>query len=180
MTPIPTITTPRLTLRAPENRDFADFAAFFASDRSKFVGGPVPAEQSWRMLAAELGHWALRGHGRWAVEETATGKFAGIIGTWNPLGWPEPEIGWDLMDGFEGRGYATEAALAAREYAYDTLGWTTAISLVSPANDGSRRVAKRMGATRDGMFDHERFGTLEIWRHPSPDDLAAGGIEAYA
>ena len=75
---------------------------------------------------------------------------------------------------------STEAALAAREYAYDTLGWKTAISLVAPENAGSRNVAKRMGATFEGTFDHERHGTLEIWRHPSPQDLAAGGMEAYA
>lgn len=180
MIQIPTISTPRLTLRPIEARDFAGFADFYASDRSKFVGGPATAEQSWRMLATELGHWALRGFGRWAVEETETGKLAGIIGPWKPEGWPEPELGWDLMNGFEGKGYATEAALAAREYAYDTLGWTTAISLVAADNAGSRNVAKRMGATFEGMFDHERHGTLEVWRHPSPDDLAAGGMEAYA
>ncbi|MBT3140145.1 GNAT family N-acetyltransferase [Phaeobacter gallaeciensis] len=180
MIQIPTISTPRLTLRPLEARDFASFSDFFASDRSKFVGGPATAEQSWRMLAGELGHWQLRGYGRWAVEETATGKLAGVIGPWNPHGWPEPELGWDLMNGFEGQGYATEAALAAREYAYDTLGWTTAISLVAPENNGSRSVAKRMGATYEGLFDHERHGTLEIWRHPAPNDLTAGGMEAYA
>ena len=84
------------------------------------------------------------------------------------------------MNGFEGKGYATEAAMAALTYAYDSLGWTTAISLVAPPNDGSRKVAQRMGATRDGSFNHERHGALEIWRHMSPDDLASGGIEAYA
>jgi RimJ/RimL family protein N-acetyltransferase len=177
---IPTLTTPRLTLRAPCSEDFDTFAAFFASDRAEFVGGPATEEQSWRMLAAELGHWHLRGYGRWAVEETASGTFAGIIGLWNPLGWPEPEIGWDLMGGFESRGYATEAAQAALAYAYDTLGWSTAISLVAPTNHASRGVAKRMGATHDGMFDHERHGRLEIWRHLSPDILAAGGMEACA
>ncbi len=180
MTRIPTLTTARLTLRAPTNDDFPEIAAFYASERSKHVGGPATAEQSWRMLAAELGHWSLRGYGRWAVEETATGRFTGIIGPWNPLGWPEPEIGWDLMNGFEGKGYATEAAKAALEFAYDTLGWPTAISLVSPPNDGSRKVAQRMGASKEGLFEHERHGTLEIWRHLSPTDLASGGMEAYA
>ncbi|MCF6234650.1 MAG: GNAT family N-acetyltransferase, partial [Rhodobacteraceae bacterium] len=147
MTQIPTLTTNRLTLRAPCKADFDVFAEFFTSKRAQYVGGPATQEQSWRMLATELGHWPLRGFGRWAVEETATGKFAGIIGPWYPLGWPEPEIGWDLMNGFEGYGYATEAALASLNYAYQTLGWKTAISLVSPPNAGSRRVAQRMGAT---------------------------------
>ncbi len=177
---IPTLTTARLTLRALTEADFPSFAAFYASDRSRHVGGPATPEQSWRMLAGELGHWALRGYGRWAVAETASSALVGIIGPWNPEGWPEPEIGWDLMNGFEGKGYATEAARATLEYAYDALGWTTAISLVAPTNHGSRRVAQRLGAQPEGMFDHERHGTLEIWRHLSPDDLAAGGMEAYA
>jgi len=177
---IPTLNTARLTLRALSNSDFPAIAAFYASDRAIHVGGPATEEQSWRMLAAELGHWQLRGYGRWAVVDTATDAFVGIIGPWNPLGWPEPEIGWDLMNGFEGMGYATEAAKAALEYAYQTLGWKTAISLVSPPNDGSRKVAQRMGATQEGMFTHERHGTLEVWRHLSPDALTGGGIEAYA
>jgi len=177
---IPTLETKRLILRAPTNDDFASLAAFYASDRSKHVGGPATEEQTWRMLACEIGHWSLRGYGRWSVEETATGKLAGLIGPWYPLGWPEPEIGWDLMNGFEGNGYATEAAMASLEYAYESLGWATAISLVSPPNDGSRRVAQRLGATRDGDFTHERHGSLEIWRHLSPADLAAGTREARA
>jgi len=177
---IPTLTTARLTLRALTSDDFPALAAFYASERSKFVGGPVSEEQTWRMLASELGHWPLRGYGRWALEEKNTGKFAGIIGPWYPLGWPEPEIGWDLMNGFEGKGYATEAAMASLEYAYETLGWTTAISLVSPPNDSSRRVAQRMGASQEGMFSHDRHGTLEIWRHLSPADLAARSKETRA
>lgn len=177
---IPTLTTARLTLRALVATDFPAIAAFYASERSRHVGGPATKEQSWRMLATELGHWQLRGFGRWAVEESTTGKLAGIIGPWYPLGWPEPEIGWDLMNGFEGKGYATEAALVSLLYAYETLGWPTAISLVSPPNGGSRRVAQRMRASNEGMFTHERHGPLEIWRHLSPADLAYGGMEAYA
>lgn len=162
---IPTLETERLILRAPAAADFDAVAQFYASDRAKFVGGPATAAQSWRTLASEIGHWALRGYGRWSVEEASSGKLCGIIGLWNPHGWPEAEIGWDLMAGFEGNGYATEAALAARSYAYDVLGRDTIISLVAPENNGSRNVAKRMGATFEAMFQHEKFGALEIWRH---------------
>ena len=177
---IPTLHTPRLTLRAPVESDFAPFAAFYASDRSKFVGGPLGREASWRMLAMEAGHWTLRGYGRWIVEETETGTPVGLIGLFNPEGWPEAEVGWDLFEGFEGRGYATEAGAAARSLAYDTLGWTTAISLVKPDNTGSARVAERLGCWHDGDFTHERHGFMHVWRHPSPEDHAEGGMEAYA
>ena len=174
MTQIPTLTTDRLTLRAPGPQDFEPLAEFYASDRSKFVGGPTTAELTWRNLAGEIGHWTLRGYGRWTVEETATGKMAGMVGPWNPHGWLAPELGWDLMNGFEGKGYATEAAFAARAYAYGTLNWTTAISLVAFGNDGSARVAERLGCTEEAEpFVHERWGTMRVFRHPAPETGAA-------
>jgi len=177
---IPTLHTERLTLRGPDARDIEPMRAFYASDRSKFVGGPLTAELAWRQLGTEIGHWTLRGYGRWMVDETATGRTVGNVGLWNPEGWPEPEIGWDLFDGAEGKGYATEAALAARAYAYDVLGWTTVISLVKPANQASAKVAARMGAFLDSEFTHERWGQMQIWRHPAPQDIADGGMEAYS
>ncbi|MEP4196568.1 MAG: GNAT family N-acetyltransferase [Aliishimia sp.] len=167
---IPTLTTERLTLRALGAQDFAPLCEFYASDRSKFVGGPATAEATWRNLAGEIGHWALRGYGRWAVEETATGKLAGVVGPWNPDGWPEAELGWDLMNGFEGKGYATEAARAARHFAYTELNWTTAISLVAIDNDASAALALRLGCSEENeRFTHERHGTMRVFRHPNPE-----------
>lgn len=179
-TPIPTLETDRLILREPQAKDFAPFAEFYASDRAKFVGGPLTPEGSWRMLATEIGHWSLKGFGRWIVEHKDTGAAVGLVGLFEPEGWPEPEIGWDLFNGFEGQGFATEAALAARSYAYDVLGWTTTISLVKPENTASAAVAHRMGARQDGVFTHERHGALNIWRHPAPAEMSDGGMEAYA
>ncbi|MEM1301062.1 MAG: GNAT family N-acetyltransferase [Pseudomonadota bacterium] len=168
----PTLRTERLTLCPITENHFEPLAAFYASDRSRFVGGPTTAERTWRTLATEVGHWGLRGYGRFAVEETATGRMVGIVGPWNPHGWPEPELGWDLMNGSEGKGYATEAAQAARNWAYETLAWKTAISLVADGNDASARVAQRLGCSADGLFTHEVFGQMSVWRHPGPEDVA--------
>lgn len=173
MIEIPTLTTERLTLRAPNAEDFGPLTEFYADDRSKFVGGPATAEQTWRSLATEIGHWTLRGYGRWTVVETATGRMAGLIGPWYPEGWPEPEIGWDLMNGFEGKGYATEAALATRRYVYDVLNWPTAISLVAVGNDPSARLALRVGCTEEpAPYIHERWGQMRVFRHPAPEAAA--------
>ncbi|MFK7877382.1 MAG: GNAT family N-acetyltransferase [Paracoccaceae bacterium] len=166
---IPTLHTDRLTLRALNASDFGPLCAFYASDRARFVGGPATAEQTWRILAGEIGHWTLRGYGRFCVVDTETDQMVGLVGPWNPYGWPEAEIGWDLMNGFEGRGYATEAAKAARDFAFNTLGWTTAISLVAIGNDASARVAQRLGCIEDAeRFIHERFGETRVFRHPMP------------
>jgi RimJ/RimL family protein N-acetyltransferase len=172
MTAIPTLTTERLTLRAATLDDFELLAAFLTSERSRFVGGPTTRELAWRALAQELGHWQLRGFGRWMVDLTATGETVGLVGLWFPEGFPERELGWDLFDGHEGRGYATEAARAARAHAYGTLGWDTLISLIADGNDASARVARRLGARPDGRFTHERFGEATVWRHPAPAEAA--------
>ncbi|MEM9754378.1 MAG: GNAT family N-acetyltransferase [Pseudomonadota bacterium] len=169
---IPTLTTERLTLRAPVLGDFAPLSAFYATAHSKFVGGPLTPELTWRSLATELGHWALRGFGRWSVVETGTGQWVGMVGLWHPEGFPERELGWDLAQAATGKGYATEAAGAARAHAYSTLGWTTLISLVADDNAPSRKVAQRLGATYDGPFTHERYGKMQVWRHPSPEAMA--------
>lgn len=177
---IPTLETERLFLRAPTLEDFPALCEFYDSERARYVGGQMEPDRVWRHLALEIGHWSLLGYGRWTIVEKASGKAIGMAGLWNPEGWPEPEIGWDLFDGFGGKGYATEAALAARSFAYDVLGWETAISLVAPNNAPSRRVAERMGATHDGDYTHVRFGKVEVWRHVPPGDLADGGMGAYA
>lgn len=171
---IPRLQTERLILREYRQDDFDAFAAFYETPRSRFIGGPLPRELAWRGLATHLGHWALRGFGFWAVEERATGTFCGHVGLWHPEGWPEPEVGWVLMGHAEGRGLALEAALAARDYAYQHLNWPTAISLIDPGNTRSLRLAQRMGCWHEGDFTHVRLGQMQIWRHPNPGTLLEG------
>jgi len=170
---IPTIETERLIMRAPCEADVEAEAKFFATDRSKFVGGPLPHSQVWRAIAMLIGHWQMRGYGFWGVEDKETGEYYGHVGLWYPGGWPEPEVGWTVMENAEGKGVAFEAAQAARAHAYTTLGWTTAISLVDPANTRSVKLAERMGCAFEDTFEHEVFGNMHIWRHPSAGEVAA-------
>lgn len=168
----PTLETERLIMRAPNLDDLEAMAAFYATERSRFVGGPQTRELVWRTLAMEAGHWILNGFGRWTLVEKSTGASVGTVGLWHPEGFPERELGWDLFEGATGKGYATEAALAARAHAYDVLGWTTLISLVADGNDASERVARRLGAQHDGNFTHERYGPMRVFRHPGPEAIA--------
>jgi RimJ/RimL family protein N-acetyltransferase len=170
-TTIPRLETERLILREYRDSDFDAFAAFYETPRSRFIGGPLPREMAWRGLATHLGHWALRGFGFWAIEEKESGAFGGHVGLWHPEGWPEPEVGWALMGHAEGRGLAREAAFAARHYAYQTLHWPTAISMIDPENIRSLRLAARMGCRHESDFPHVRLGMMQVWRHPAPQDL---------
>lgn len=100
------------------------------------------------------------------VTDGDTGEALGVVGVLYPEGWPEPEIAWSVFDAAEGRGVAYEAAMAARQYVYDTLGWPSIISCVAPENTRSVALAKRMGCNPEGTFEHDPYGTLHIWRHP--------------
>ena len=171
MTAAPRIETERLVLRAPTRGDFAPIAAFFATEASRFVGGPLPERQVWWGFGADVGAWDLLGFGCWAIEERATGAFAGQVGLNQPPHFPEREIGWMLVPGFEGKGYATEAARAARAYAYGTLGWKTAVSYVDRDNHRSAAVARRLGSREDADAPRPGHDGL-VFRHPRPQQEA--------
>lgn len=169
---IPTLETERLLLRAPEMRDFEPVAAFFATERSRFVGGPRDRFATWRAFAATLGQWHLKGWGMWAVVIRESGRFAGMVGCHDPEGWLAPEIGWMIMDPeAEGRGYAFEAALAARAQAYGPFGWREAFSVIDLENHRSIALARRLGCAldREAEWEGEPVG---IWRHPGPEEAA--------
>lgn len=172
LTGIPVIETARLRLRGPRAADYEVFAAFMASDRSRHIGGPVAREQAWRGFGHLTGHWVLRGYSMFILADLATDKALGMAGPWFPEGWPERELGWSIWAAeAEGQGLAQEAAFAARAYAYGTLGWTTAISLIAEGNTRSEALALRLGCTHAGDFEHAMFGKSRIFRHPGPEAL---------
>ena len=161
--PIPTLTTDRLILRAPQESDFDAMLAFNDSPRAGFVGGGRDRQWVWRGLLANIGHWALRGHGFYSVETTA-GDFIGRVGVIYHDGWDEPELGWHLFDGHEGHGYCAEAARAAKADYHARLTQAPLISYIDPANPKSEAVARRLGAApeRETVFFDK---TINLWRH---------------
>ena len=168
--PIPTLTTDRLVLRPPREDDFPAMLAFNDSPRSAFVGGGRDRNWVWRGLMANIGHWVLRGYGLFSVE-TRAGDFIGRIGMLFNDGWDEPELGWHVFDGFEGHGYAHEAALAARADYHARISRTPPISYIDPANLKSQALARRLGAVpeRETVF----LGSpVTVWRHPAPEGTA--------
>ena len=161
----PVVETQDLILRGYREDDFEAFAAFGASDRAQFVGGPQTRWDSWRAFLAGIGHWHLRGYGMWMVEHRETGGIAGRVGIINQDGWEEPELGWHIYEGFEGRGFAYQACVAARSYAASHFGMNGLVSHIDAANTRSVRLAERLGAAFER--DSELLGKpCQVWRHP--------------
>ncbi len=169
---IPTLQTDRLTLRGPEAADWPAFRDYFLSDRSIYTGGPYEdPKRAWILFAAEIGHWHLHGFGMWSVT-LKDGTPIGLVGCWYPDGWPEKEIGWLIWERYEGKGYASEAAEAARAQCYGPFGWKTAVSYIHRDNARSIALAKRLGCVLDAKAAHPNPDAL-VYRHPSPAEVAA-------
>ncbi len=167
----PVLHSSRLSLRAPVASDWPAWRDFSATDRARFVGGPVDPEKSWRAFGHFIGHWVLRGFGSFVVTLRDDAAPIGAVGPWCPEGWPECEIGWTMWDpAAEGRGYAFEAATTARAHAFVDLGWATAVSYIDPDNARSIALAERLGAVRDDAAERQDPRDL-VYRHPAP----AGG-----
>ncbi len=113
---IPNIETKRLILNAPLENDYETLLCFLKSDRSKFIGGPYSNFTSWSDYMANIGHWSLFGYGLWSVRIKNSGDFIGRVGIISPPMFSEPDLAWHLFDGFEGKGYAYEAAKAVKDY----------------------------------------------------------------
>lgn len=170
MTDAAIITTDRLTLRRPAPRDCATVVAFYESERSQYAGGHVPSFAAWRNFAAILGHWQIRGYGLWAVTRTGDDTIIGLVGPFFPDGWPETEIGWLIFDGYEGQGYAAEAAKAVIADTRARLGWTEIVHYIAPQNTRSIALAERTGAVLDTSAATPKpdVPTL-VYRQPHPE-----------
>ncbi|MCF4096883.1 GNAT family N-acetyltransferase [Maritalea mediterranea] len=170
MVTIPTLETERLVLRPLKSEDFDSYAQIAADGEwSQFVGGPMDQGKAWRAMATLIGHWTLRGHGMFAVEEKSSGKFVGIIGHWNPINWPEPEIAYTLAQHAAGKGYATEAVRKMIDYTFNELKWNTVVSYIDDNNIPSQKVAQRVGAIAEDLIDLGG-SPARVYRHPNPNN----------
>jgi RimJ/RimL family protein N-acetyltransferase len=144
------IETERLILRKidPE-RDFEPWARAMADENTvRYLGvKPMNRAEAWRSMALVIGHWTIRGFGFFSLEHKQTGAWVGRVGPWFPQGWPAPEVGWTIAPEHLGQGYATEAARAAVDYAFKTLGWPQVIHVIMEGNAPSIAVARKIGST---------------------------------
>lgn len=172
MTPVvirvPEIQTGRLLLRPFGDGDVEPYIAMVTDPEvARFLGdGSAPSRaDAWRQLAMVIGHWALRGFGLWAVEETDTRTLVGRIGFLQPEGWPGFELAYTIARPFWGRGFAREGGGAALRFAREVMGRSEIISIIRPANTRSIHVATSLGAVR---ADSTQFmgAPSDIYRYP--------------
>jgi RimJ/RimL family protein N-acetyltransferase len=145
---VPIIETNRLVLRQPDLDDFERWAEMMGDpDSARHIGGVMPKPVAWRVVMQVRGAWELTGISMFSVIEKARNLWIGRVGPWQPYAWPGTEVGWGLHRDAWGKGYALEAAAAAMDHAFDTLGWSEAIHCINPENLRSAALARRLGST---------------------------------
>ena len=115
------------------------------------MAGERHREAAWRVWASEVGQWPLLGFGPFSVEDHE-GRYLGEVGVYQPLGYPEPELGWFVVPEAEGRGIAFEAARVVLGWARDALGLTRLVNYIDPGNARSIALALRLGGVVDASL----------------------------
>jgi RimJ/RimL family protein N-acetyltransferase len=127
------------------------------------------------------GGWRTDGLGPFILETAATERQvvgqAGLMifdtRDWTPSTWAkagrhaQPELGWAVTRAHWGHGYATEAAAAIRDWAHERPNIDRLVSLISPDNVRSQRVAERLGAIpTETVTPADSKRTAVVWTHP--------------
>ena len=102
-----------------------------------------------KWIAWNLKNYDQYGFGLWAVERLSDGRFIGDAGlTMQTIeGVPRHEIGYHIHRDDRGLGYATEAARACLDFAFEQVGAGVVCSVVHPENAASAKVAERVHAS---------------------------------
>lgn len=153
--------TRRLRLREMTQDDYGalckilqDGEVMYAYEHT-FSDGEV---QAW--LKRQLERYREYGFGLWAVILKESGELIGQCGL-TMQACPEQqvlEVGYLFQKAFWHQGYATEAAVACREYAFDILKADEVYSIIRDTNFTSQNVAIRNGMTVKGRFVKHYYG----------------------
>lgn len=154
--------TARLTLRPLTPADAVAYAAIrYHPDVVKWML-PAPADPLAAAHAAierYAAGWRERGYGPWGV--FCDGRQIGHAGLNFVPEFGETEVLWSLHPDAWGKGYATEAARAALDLGFGTLGLELIFAITRPDNIASQAVMKRLGLVyrRDVVYRE----TPSVW-----------------
>ncbi len=115
----------------------------------RFYPAPKTREETAAWIAWNQANYAEHGYGLWIIE-SREGEFIGDCGlTWQDVnGVAKLEVGYHVATAWQGRGIATEAAGACRDYARDQVDTSELVAIIHPGNRASGRVAEKIGMRR--------------------------------
>ena len=165
------LSTERLELRPLALEDL-DALASMLGDPVGMAAWPAPLtyEESRSWIERNLARYETDGFGRCAIVWRETGELVGDAGLISTLveETPEIELGWVVRLDRWGRGVATEAGAAWRDFAFDVLGLPRIVSMIDETNVASRRVAEKLGLSleRPAMWGEDPMLMYSLTRPP--------------
>ncbi len=155
--------TERLTLR-PLGIDDRCYLAEMDSDRDvmEYIRPAIPYDDAFIAASRYYNLRAPAGGGVWAIERSCDQRFVGWVFLIYLNDTPEVELGYRLLSGMWGKGYATEAARCMAAYAMENLKLGKLVAVTHPDNKPSWNVLIKTGLTHRGIkraydFDCEYF-----------------------
>jgi len=146
--------TKRLQIKALSHEDDRKWEAFFINNPSlPFLGidlSPTPEEQAKSWIQYQLDRYESGRYGHHALLKKESGEFIGQCGllTQEINGEEVLEIGYHILPKYWGNGFATEAAIKFRDYAFESNLCEGLVSIIDIRNIASQKVAEKNGMKR--------------------------------
>ena len=164
--------TDRLILRDLQESDLQALIALNQDPEvMQYFPKPYSQAESLRLYQGIQDEVKAYGYSLWAVEEKSSQEFIGLVGLHHSdlrifAGKEAVEIGWRLRKEFWNRGYATEAAQACLDFAFQQTGLSEVYSFTSLLNLPSQKVMQKLGMEFVKEFDNEKVPVdSPLYRH---------------
>jgi RimJ/RimL family protein N-acetyltransferase len=183
------LATARLAFREMTPGDLDDMAGLLGDPQvMRYYPRPHSREEASAWIAWSQRLYRDHGFGLWLLTLRNGGEFVGDCGLTPQQvdGVTEIEVGYHIRSALQGRGLATEAAAACRDYARDVLGLERLIAIIDPRNRPSQRVAEKLGLVVERDSDnHGRWSSPRriytmSWSGPSPWAVRPAAAEPHS
>ncbi len=159
------IQTPRLSLRLMVPHDLDGLMNIFGDPKvmASFNSEPFDRQQMTSWIRRNLDHQEEYGYGLFSVILRSKKVLIGDCGLehMEVEGELVTELGYDFRSDYWNQGFATEAASAVRDYAFEHLALPSLISLIRVGNEASKRVSEKIGMQ---FMDEFSIGGTRYWK----------------
>ena len=145
----PVLSSERIILRGWQDSDFHPYTTLVSDPvMMRFIGGGAMSyKEARKEFDGMREQWIDRKIGIFVIADKTSDELLGFTGLFESPLLDEPELSWSLSAKNHGKGYASEAAILARNWAFREHNIGPLMSLVHPDNISSKRVAERLGAS---------------------------------
>ena len=166
----PILSADRIKLRGWQDSDFKPYLEMVSDpELMKFVGnGAMDKREAHSEFDNMRRQWVDRKIGVFVISDNKSNELLGFTGLFESPCLDEPELCWSLSAKKHGKGYASEAAILARNWAFNERRIGPLMSLVHPDNINSKRLAERLGAVVECNSTWMGNPRL-VYRHKIPD-----------